>query len=60
MKVCTVFNSLRIGFSVAGSRKYSNEPSGFIKGWGISWLVERLLASQKGPCPTESVTCRRR
>jgi hypothetical protein len=34
---------------VAGSCEHGNEPSGPIKGPGIFWLAERLLASH-GPC----------
>jgi hypothetical protein len=38
---------------VAGGCEHGNEPSGFPKGWGISWLAERMLASQQGFCSME-------
>jgi len=40
---------------VAGVCECLNETSGFHKMWGISWLVEKLLASQEGLYSMESV-----
>jgi hypothetical protein len=41
---------------VAGFCEHSNEPSGSVKGGGISRLSERLLASQEGLCSMELVS----
>jgi hypothetical protein len=38
--------SLRIGIQVAGSGQYDSEASGCAKSGGISWLAEKLQASQ--------------
>jgi len=35
--------------------EHTNEPSGCHKIYGISWLAEQLLASQKGLCILELV-----
>jgi hypothetical protein len=40
---------------VAGSCEHGNQPSGSIKRRGISWLAERLSASQEGLCSIELV-----
>jgi hypothetical protein len=40
---------------VAGFCEHGNEPSGSIKGGGISSLAERLLASEEGLGSMESV-----
>jgi hypothetical protein len=41
---------------VAGSCECGNEPSGFYKTRGISWLADDLLASEEGLCSLELVS----
>jgi hypothetical protein len=46
---------IRYGYVMVGCCEHGNEPSGSIKGGGISWQAEWLSASQEGLCSMELV-----